>query len=270
VLPLWWAEDGRCACGRPDCAKPGKHPIGAVAPRGVHSATTNIAVIRRWRRRFPRHNLAVACAGFWVLDADGQAGLDALADLEDRYHFLPEGPASVTGRGGMHLLFAGDERVKNWSPSRLGANLDTRAIGGFFVAPPSVHQNGSTYCWLPGRDPWSVALPPAPAWLLDLLDPPRRPPLPRSRARRVPARGSTPYLRAAVRGELECVALAAEGARNATLFKAAANLGRYVASGELRPREIGPDLVEAAMAAGLPRPEAERTAESGIRAALRR
>jgi hypothetical protein len=72
VLPLWWAEDGRCACGRPDCAKPGKHPIGAVAPKGVHSATTDAAVIRWWRRRYPRHNLGVACAGLWILDPNGR------------------------------------------------------------------------------------------------------------------------------------------------------------------------------------------------------
>lgn len=28
VLPLWWPlPGGACACGRPDCSKPGKHPL---------------------------------------------------------------------------------------------------------------------------------------------------------------------------------------------------------------------------------------------------
>jgi hypothetical protein len=75
---------------------------------------------------------------------------------------------------------------------------------------------------------------------------------------------------AAVQGELERVALAGAGARNATLFRAAARLGRFVASGELDARDIGPALVGAALAAGLPRPEAERTALGGLRTALRR
>jgi hypothetical protein len=267
VLPLWWAEDGRCACGKPDCDKPGKHPLGLLAPKGVKNATTDLAQLAAWRRRFPRHNIGIACTGFWVLDPDGQAGLDALADLEDRYRWLPLCPASITGRGGVHLLFAGDARVKNWSPSRLGAKLDTRSVGGFFVAPPSMHENGSTYCWLPGRDPWSVAPPPAPTWLLDLLEPPR-PSFIRPSAR-VPARAHGRYVERAVRQELRNVALAGEGARNTTLFRAAASLARFVAAGSLDARDIGPALVDAALAAGLPRSEAERTTVSGLKTALR-
>ncbi len=168
----------------------------------------------------------------------------------------------------MHLLFSGDARVRSWSPSQLGANLDTRSAGGFFVAPPSVHENGSAYRWLPGRDPWSVAPPLAPAWLLDLLDPPRP-----SAGIRPGARASVrthgPYVERAVRDELRSVALAGEGTRNATLFRAAANLGRFVVAGALDAGEIGPALVDAALAAGLPRPEAERTALSGLKTALR-
>jgi hypothetical protein len=33
VFPIWWPEDGRCACGDPDCSHPGKHPIGKLATR---------------------------------------------------------------------------------------------------------------------------------------------------------------------------------------------------------------------------------------------
>ena len=56
---------------------------------------------------------------------------------------------------------------------RMGAGLDTRAAGGLGVLPPSIHPSGNTYRWLPGRDPWSWAVPDAPGWLLELLDPPR-------------------------------------------------------------------------------------------------
>ncbi len=33
VLPLWWVQDGHCACGKANCDSPGKHPIGKLAVR---------------------------------------------------------------------------------------------------------------------------------------------------------------------------------------------------------------------------------------------
>src|SRR5437763_1109869 len=48
VLPVFWARDGRCGCGAADCASPAKHPIPALAPRGVKHATTSAVVIRAW------------------------------------------------------------------------------------------------------------------------------------------------------------------------------------------------------------------------------
>jgi len=33
VFPLWWPENGGCACGKPDCSKPGKHPLGKLVPK---------------------------------------------------------------------------------------------------------------------------------------------------------------------------------------------------------------------------------------------
>jgi hypothetical protein len=65
------------------------------------------------------------------------------------------------------------------------------------------------------------------------------------------------------------VVLAREGQRNDTLNRAAFALGRFVASGELDARDIGPALVGAALATGLPRVEAVRTIASGLRAAIR-
>ena len=194
---------------------------------------------------------------------DGSDGLDTLCDLEDLNRWLPIGPASVTGSGGMHLFFLAGHRVRN-SVRRLGPGLDTRGTGGFVVLPPSIHPNGSNYSWLPGREPWAVPLPQAPAWLLELLDPPRP-------AYRPPAapRGGSRSARAAFAHELEIVALAGDGRRNDILFKAAANLGRFVAAGELDATVVGPALVGAAIGAGLARHEAERTAASGLRTGLR-
>jgi hypothetical protein len=161
----------------------------------------------------------------------------------------------------MHLVFAPSPRVRN-SVRRLGPGLDTRAAGGYIVAPPSIHPNGNRYVWLSGRDPWSVPLPQAPTWLLDLLDPPRPE---RSPCRPSAVPQGTGYAAAALAREVQAVATAAPGTRNATLFRAAAALGRFAASGELQASASGPALVDAALAAGLPRHEAEATALSGLR-----
>jgi hypothetical protein len=236
--------------------------------RGCLDATADPGQVRAWWSRWPDANIGLACgAASWALDVDGEGGLATLADLEDLHRWLPVGPASVTGSGGMHLLFAGSDRVRN-SAKRLGARLDTRASGGYVVAPPSVHPDtGGRYAWLSGRDPWSAPPPEAPDWLLDLLDPPQpaRPAAPKAKPR--PA--ATSYVTKAFERELEAVALAGDGQRNQTLNKAAFSLGRFVAKGELDAVDVGEALVGAALAAGLSRHEASRTVASGLRAAVK-
>ena len=63
--------------------------------------------------------------------------------------------------------------------------------------------------------------------------------------------------------------MAPDGRRNDTLYSSALALGRFVATGEIDARDIGPALVGAAMAAGLPKREAEATVVSALGAAIR-
>src|SRR5437016_13990610 len=74
IVPVYWPIEGRCACGKPDCASPAKHPISALAPRGVKHATTSDVVIRAWWQHAPFANPAIAtgdASGVFVLDVDG-------------------------------------------------------------------------------------------------------------------------------------------------------------------------------------------------------
>ena len=48
---------GRCTCGAPDCARPGKHPR---TRGGVHDATTDAAIIRAWWTQWPDANIGIA------------------------------------------------------------------------------------------------------------------------------------------------------------------------------------------------------------------
>jgi Bifunctional DNA primase/polymerase, N-terminal len=143
VLPLWWPlAGGACACGHAGCSKPGKHPL---VRRGLHAATTDPALIRRWWTRWPLANVGIrtgAASGLLVVDVDGAAGMESLRALSRKH-----GPVRAawvhTGSGGWHAYLRLPEgwRVPN-SVGRLGLGLDVRADGGSIVAPPSRHASG--------------------------------------------------------------------------------------------------------------------------------
>ena len=196
----------------------------------------------------------------WALDVDGDDGLSTLADLEDANRWLPLGPASLTGSGGQHLLFAATSRVGN-SVRRL-PGLDTRGAGGFIVLPDSTHPNGNRYRWLPGREPWSLPLPEAPLWLLDQIDPPRQ-----AYQAAQPVRATSSYVQSAMTAELERVARAPAAQRNSTLFRSACALSRFVVAGELGANAVAAALIGTAEATGLSRREATATVASAFRRA---
>src|SRR5947209_18899532 len=93
VLPVFWAADGRCGCGNTSCSSPAKHPIPALAPRGVKHASTSSVVIRAWWTHAPLANPAIATGDvsrLLVLDVDGdKGGFLSLAQLEAEHGPIP-------------------------------------------------------------------------------------------------------------------------------------------------------------------------------------
>lgn len=77
VLPIHGVVDGCCTCGGDDCESPGKHPISSLVHNGVKGATTDLKVIRRWHRKNPGMNYAVATKGLAVIDCDSKEALRA-------------------------------------------------------------------------------------------------------------------------------------------------------------------------------------------------
>jgi len=162
------APGGGCTCGKRTCGKPGKHPRNR---NGCNGATTNPAQIRRWWRKHPDANVAIATAGLMVVDADGPGARAALERRGD----LPRTVTAKTSRG-WHLIYR-----DTTGRGRCGTDLlpgltkpdqvDIRAAGGYIIAAPSLHASGAIYTWAEGLSPADLTPAPAPQWLLDELLP---------------------------------------------------------------------------------------------------
>jgi hypothetical protein len=256
VVPMHTAQPGGgCTCPDPGCPEAGKHP----RLRGWQRlAAVDPALAGEWWRRWPDANVALATGrAFDVLDLDGDQGVEALRAILSIAPAEHSGPVAHTGGGGWHLLYA---------PTGLGnrvgllPGVDWRGRGGLIVAPPSRHASGHRYTWV---RPLTATLPAVPAGLRRLLAPP-----PTQRTTLPPApvaagRGGG-YGRAALARERAAVATAPIGRRNATLNRAAFNLGQLIAAGLLGADQVRAELLAAALEAGNPEAKARATIESGL------
>lgn len=176
----------------------------------------------------------------------------------------------ATPSGGLHLYFTAPHPLPS-TQSKLGPLIDTRAMGGYVVAPPSRTELGA-YVTLN-----SAPIRPLPAWLVDALTP--APPAGATTnptghtpgARRTPApRGpvTDPYVLAAFENEVDAVLAARPGTRNASLNRAAFSLGQFVAAGRLNEGQVVEVLTIAGEHIGLSPGEVARTIASGLAAAV--
>jgi hypothetical protein len=102
-----------------------------------------------------------------VIDVDPRhGGKESLRSLLESLGELPGGPVARTGGGGWHLLFRHPGREV---PSRSGIapGIDIRGDGGLFIAPPSIHRSGNSYCWQ--VPPTGVPLPELPPKWVEFL-----------------------------------------------------------------------------------------------------
>ncbi|MFJ5883248.1 bifunctional DNA primase/polymerase [Kitasatospora cineracea] len=248
-------------------------------------ATTAPKAIRRtWGHGPYNIGLATGPARLLVIDLDvpkhpgdtppSQWARQGVADGADVFAALCEQhqqpyPAETftvrTVSGGAHLYFTTPpgSALRNTSgehDSGLGWKVDTRAAGGYVLAPGSLITN-RPYTVVHDAPPASL-----PAWLARLLTPARpvtaRPAAGRSAALR--ARSGSAYAVAALRNETTNVASAGEGVRNWTLTRAARALGRFVADGTLTRGEVEDALKEAGQTCGLPTRDVAATITSAL------
>ncbi|WP_330235938.1 bifunctional DNA primase/polymerase [Streptomyces sp. NBC_00566] len=241
---------------RADPAHPPCHGECGRFGHGVHDASADPARVRALFAAAPwATGYGIACGlpphRLIGVDLDTKPGTDspaALRALAARHGFtVPETVVVLTPSGGRHLWLTGppDVAVPN-SASRLAPGIDIRGAGGYLVGPGSRGTHG-TYATAPGTAHLRPA--PCPPALLDLLLPP--PPRP---ARAPSADGGAALV--------HFVRTAHEGERNARLFWAACRAHEQGMGPSLTPH-----LLDAALDAGLPEPEARATLTSAARRA---
>ena len=279
------AED-QCDGRDPRCRRAGRHV------RWEERATTDPARIRAaWTSAPYGIGIATGPSGLLVIDLDmpkigkpgaasgpppgfDEPGVDDGADVfvllcqRAGQPFPWDTFAVRTGSGGIHLYFTAPTGpgapALRCTAGTLGWLIDTRAHGGYVVAPPSTVA-GRAYLVENDTDPT-----PLPEWIAADLTPgvlPTQEPTPvRLRAGRGAGDRAGAYLDAAINGAVQAIRSAAGGQRNRSLYGAAVQLGQLVAGGALDPDTVRAELLPAALAVGQTETEAVRTIASGLRA----
>ena len=259
---LWLAEEMRLpvfACG---------HDKRPVTQHGFHDATRDPTEIRLQFSTPGAAMIGVPTgqgAGFFVVDLDVKNGGQGLEWLAANQHRLPRTRTHRTRSGGQHLLFQWPEgRTIRNSASRVAPGVDVRGNGGYIITPPSPDYEIAD----------ASALAEAPAWLLNLIDPPvvpRATDAPRPAPAPRQSGDGTRYGLTALDNECQAILSAPDGAKHDTLNRAAFSIGGLVAAGELAE---GPALQALASAlAGIAArcedfPAAQKTLGAAFRAGM--
>jgi hypothetical protein len=259
---LWLAEEMRLPVFACDAQK---RPL---TTHGFQDATTDQAEIRRQFAALGAATIGIPtgeAGGFFTVDLDCKNGGQGLEWLAANEHRLPNTRRHKTRSGGVHLLFSWPHgRTVRNSASRIAPGVDVRGAGGYIIAPPS-----------PGYEVVDAsALSEAPAWLLDLIDPPVAPRVidaPRPAPTPRQSGDGTRYGLQALDNECQAILSAPDGGKHDTLNRAAFSIGGLVAAGELSE---GPALHALASAlAGIASrcedyPAAQKTLGAAFRAGM--
>lgn len=225
---------------------------------GFRDATTDVELVRAWWEASPAANIGVACGAsrLLVVDLDGDEGRATWARRLVRHGRYVSTLTAETSSG-WHLYFSGEGPT---TTRRLGAGVDTRGVGGYAIAPCSIHPSGHVYRWLDPHRPTA----PVPTWLLEALTPPAVETAVGERRELPTGVRVTRYGRVALEGLCDDLLAAPEGQRNATLHRVSRRAGRLVAGGELDEALAATVLLDAAGSVGLGTREAELTFRSGF------
>ena len=143
------------------CSPMSKKPL---TPHGCKDAKKSVGAIKAWWKRWPDASIGIATgsvSNLIVIDEDldedkGLNGYEEVSEWERINGALPATVQCITGRGGYHLYFQYDGNdIKNRAGILDG--VDVRGEGGYVIAPPSMHPNGTEYQWEDAPDEVTIA-----------------------------------------------------------------------------------------------------------------
>lgn len=163
-------------------------------------------------------------SGYSIIDIDVKDGRAGDTWLSNNASRIASTRTSSTRSGGVHLWYRHVSGIRN-SASRIAPGVDVRGEGGYVIVPPS-----PGYTW--AKDIEAVDMP---QWLVDAaIKPEPEPPQPRAyRPAPVYHDGGSAYGLRGLEDECDAIRTAADGAKHATINKAAYSVGGLVAGGEL-------------------------------------
>ncbi|MGW3394057.1 bifunctional DNA primase/polymerase [Streptomyces hydrogenans] len=230
-------------------------------------------ITRAWTRGPFNVGVATGPSRLVVVDLDvpkdgavGPTGAEVFAALCERTgQPLPQTYRAGTASGGQHLYFAAPSglRVGN-SAGLLGELIDTRAWGGYVVAPGSVTPSGA-YTVLD-----DAPVLPLPSWLLEALTARQEPARPRTAVPVAPVVSGSRAARAALARECANVQAAPAKQANNTLNRSAFLVGRFVAWGDLDRAMVEEAFQGAGEGRGLTAAECRATIRSALDSSIRK
>lgn len=150
--PLEWALDYAARGWRVIPIPPGeKYP--SEFKQWQKRATTDVEQITKWwSGRRAKHGIGIVTgieSNLFVVDVDVADGKPGLANWQALVELHGDAPTYTvrTGSGGLHFYYLMPDgvEVRNSAGNRLGEGIDVRGEGGFVVAPPTIHPNGTAY-----------------------------------------------------------------------------------------------------------------------------
>ncbi|AVH97772.1 DNA primase [Streptomyces sp. WAC00288] len=272
VFPLRPGTKRPALHGETRCSRTGACAGGHV--KWEERATTDPErITRAWAQAPFNIGLATGPSGLVVVDLDmpkngaaGPTGAEVFAALCERAgQPVPVTFRTGTASGGQHFYFAApDAPHLGNSAGLLGELMDTRAWGGYVVAPGSVTPSGA-YTIL---DDTPVL--PLPDWLLEALTAHQEPARPRTTAPAVPRVSGGRAARAALERECRNVQAAPAKQANNTLNRSAFLVGRFVAWGDLDRLVVEEAFQGAGESRGLTTAECRATIRSALDSSIRK
>lgn len=146
-----------------------------LTPHGCKDAKKTVGPIQAWWKRYPDASIGVATgsvSNLIVIDEDIDEskdvdGFKSIRQWEKENGTLTETAYVLTGRGGNHLYYHYTGKDIG-NRTALLEGVDVRGEGGYVIAPPSIHPNGTEYTW--EADPEEIPIAEADDTILLLLE----------------------------------------------------------------------------------------------------